>query len=336
MSQIERLKYLDYAKVLTIIMVVINHSFHIEAKGDLQGLYDFCVGLCRMANFRMSSFMFVTGFLFWYIQEHKREKETYRNSIAKRFKRLILPVLVFSTIAFVPRAMMSVYADESVTFSWSRFLNSFLYDDQLVIPFYWFAISCFWLWLFAFVVVRFVPPKRMWVFYVVMLPICLACNEFHLLTYIKLLCIGNTIHYSLYFFLGMFCATYRSSIMEKILNNSLCILVCSAASWWLLAYYKPTYVPVAFRDISGILMLLSISRQIELREIHVFDHLTDSVMAIYLLMWFPNVLCQQVLHGLTGAPWWVCSILSMVTAIYVPHFIRELRKKITPHEVLGI
>lgn len=62
-------------------------------------------------------------------------------------------------------------------------------------------------------------------------------------------------------------------------------------------------------------------------SIGMLDHLIGANYIIFLLSWFCNVISQQVLRHYTDMPWWVYSILSLFSGIYVPWwFYRYLQR----------
>ena len=57
---------------------------------------------------------------------------------------------------------------------------------------------------------------------------------------------------------------------------------------------------------------------LEHRNYGFLDHLIGANYLIFLLSWYCNVASQQVLSHFVALPWWVYSVLSLVSGIYVP------------------
>lgn len=73
--------------------------------------------------------------------------------------------------------------------------------------------------------------------------------------------------------------------------------------------------------LTGILFSIFLANIYMKNNWHFLNHLFGASYAIYLFSWFPQIASQQLFLGLTHAPWWVGSILAIITGVYVPLFI---------------
>lgn len=130
----QQLKFISYMQVIGIILVVLGHSMHEypERHGYGTLLYQL------IYSFHMPLFMFVSGFLMIYSARGRDNLTGWTGFFKSKAKRLLLPFVTLSAVTFFPRAAMSSMADDSVEMSVQSFLRSFIFHDNLVIPFFWF------------------------------------------------------------------------------------------------------------------------------------------------------------------------------------------------------
>ena len=89
----KRLDYLDLAKGIGILIVMLGHfPFYGEPHISIQ-LYDF------IFSFHMPLFFIITGIIFGY--SRKWEKQTFKELFIKKLKTIIYPYFMLSVIALV-------------------------------------------------------------------------------------------------------------------------------------------------------------------------------------------------------------------------------------------
>lgn len=109
MESSKRLKYLDIAKGIAIILVVLGHCFpenifggedYIDKIGRI--IYDF------IYSFHMPIFFYIAGFLFY------NSWKSHNNvTMKKKAKRLLIPYITFSTIYIPLRLLLSSLANSN-------------------------------------------------------------------------------------------------------------------------------------------------------------------------------------------------------------------------------
>ena len=115
-------------------------------------------------------------------------------------------------------------------------------------------------------------------------------------------------------------------VFAKLIDN-----IIPWQRWWLFAlcltawgcsFFAFQNTPwILLCSIFGIMMCISLAKIIEARNWHFLDHLQGANYMIFLLSWYCNVACQQVLSHFISLPWYIYSILSFVSGIYVPYLV---------------
>lgn len=322
--QKKHLKFIAYAQALGIILVVVGHSFHEYPDGEMGHtllLYK------MMFNFTMPLFVFVSGFLLTYTSLQPSAPYSPCKFITKKAKRLLLPFVILSTLAFVPRSLFSGMADEDLNFSFGSFLHSLFYSDSLVIPYFWFLQMSFFLLCVTFVCVHFARKLRIGDRYTFIFLMCLLEVSYSLdagaLTH-NFFSINEVFRLGTYFILGcLFCDCYEL-IKSRIDLATIGWFLFFAVGWVVLCFLGENNYLYRVASLFGIGMCVSFCMILEKKQIGIFDCFKGATYMIFLLSWFFNVLTQQILVHYVVAPWWVYTILSIVSGVFMPLLIYRL------------
>lgn len=315
------LKFIAYLQIIGIIFVVFGHSFH---------EYDSSFGCNLLAyrmmhSFRMPLFIFVSGFLMIYTTLCRSVQPSFSTFTLKKAKRLIIPFIFLSTITFFPRCMMNGLSDDSLSLTPISYIKSLLFSDYLVIPYYWFLHMSFTLIVCCYGGIL-IFRKHLNIYFIIIALISLYLNISFLGSQITLLSIGQTVRYAVYFVAGMcYCRYYEKieSAIGKLLLSPWFTIV-TAIIWACLFFITEKSDAMIICSFAGIIMCISFAKIIEARGWKFLDHLRGSTYMIFLLSWYFNVLSQQVLHHYTDYPWYIYSIISLVTGVYIPYIIYRL------------
>lgn len=180
----QRLVFLDIAKTICIILVVVGH-YHPENSPEWYTMVRKFI-----YSFHMPLFMFASGYI--YIAT-KREHETYKGFIVKKVKRLMVPYLVTSILVISLKLITQgdAYVANPVTLS--------SYAKMFYLPeagaFLWFIWALWWMFM---VVPLFKTPKSRLALFVI--SIVLAYLPLHLT---DLFCINQFKGMFVYFMLGV-------------------------------------------------------------------------------------------------------------------------------------
>lgn len=312
-----RVRFISYLQIIGIVLVVLGHSIH-EYPGFKEGKLP--LAFVMMYSFRMPLFMFVSGFLMVFTTHFRQKVRSVNEFVKGKILRLLLPFAVLTIVTFVPRSFMSDVADDAIELSLNSFIFSFIKTDSLVIPFFWFLQASFILLAFNYAILGLgrkagIDYKKITVFLMILFLVISLLplpQEFH-----KIFSIGKVMDFGVYFTAGMAYCSYSEKIDRHIPWISKIFLIIAVLAW-VGFFFLPEPTICSF---VGIVMCISFAKILATREKCFLDHLVGANYIIFLLSWYCNVLTQQVLHHYIEMPWWVYTILSLTTGVYVPWLV---------------
>jgi hypothetical protein len=323
MAQQDRIKFISFLQILGVSLVVLGHSLH-EYPID----NGFSTTFYRLfQTIRMPLFVFISGFLFNYSRVKKGELKPYKQFFWGKCQRLLVPYLFLSSITFVPRVMMSRYAEDAVELSFPQFFRSLIYSDQLVIVYFWFLPAIFFMLNITYWGIK-VAGRHLSIFYIAMLIVSVILNANIGPDDITFLSLSRTFNLLIFFILGVAYAEYKSKldiIFSKLYVGAICAII------WLICFYAPgdNYIVQITCNLFGLAMCVSVSLLLCTRSSMIM-HLEGFTYIIYLLSWYTCIASQQVLHLFTNFPWWVYSVIAFLTSIYIPWSIGKLLYRYAP------
>lgn len=320
------LKFIAYLQIIGIIFVVLGHSFELHPDGE--GGHSLLL-YRMMYSFRMPLFLFVSGFLMVYTSSLKKFSISWKKFAAGKFRRLMIPFITLTLITFVPRALMSGMAEDTIELSFKSLAESLIFSNKMVIPFFWFLQTSFTLLIITYAAILFTHRLNLKSFYcfIVLIIVFLTLNII-LFENISLFSINTTVRLGIYFILGTTYGYYHQSI-DKVIpwSRGWFILACIAL-WAILFFLTENTQWIIFCSVSGITMCVGVAKMLEERHFGFLDHLIGANYLIFLLSWYFNVLSQQVLSHFITTPWWINTIFSFVFGLYIPWlFYRYMRKR---------
>lgn len=310
------LNFIAYLQIIGIILVVFGHSFH-EFPDGHHGNSLFIYRLCY--SFRMPLFLFVSGFLLSYTTEINNSKHTPSSFITNKLKRLVLPMVVLTIITFVPRTYMSFAADDTITFTFNNFLRSFIDQNYMPIPFFWFIHVSFILLVSCFLLIHFFkrlgisPLSTLLIIFIILL--IYALSSFPTTT---LFSINELKRLGFFLILGAIYGLSFNKIDKLIPWTSWLFFICSLVLFLYSFIELEGTIYVYVCSLCGIIMSISCAKIIDKNNLNFLDHLKGANYIIFLLSWYCNVFFQQVLAYFIVLPWWIHSFLSLIAGIYIP------------------
>ncbi len=319
MAQAQRIRFISFLQILGVILVILGHSLH-EYPGDFHQFWFY-----RMfQTVRMPLFVFISGFLFMISMMKKGDSVSFVGFVKNKTQRLLLPYFFLAVVTFVPRSLMSGYADDAITMDISSFLESIFFSDRLTIVFLWFLPVIFTMLCIAFLGLRLFKDKVAIFFLVggiLALTGYFGVNQWSW----TFLGIGRVAGLSIFFIIGMAYGYWRHKI-DMLLGKWWLGGICAAL--WLMLFYIGD-IPDMFRlicSLAGLAMLISFSLIVCEWPLG-WRHLEGYNYMMYLLSWFTCVASQQILHHFTDFPWWVYTLIALVTSIYIPWSIGKILHK---------
>lgn len=312
------LRFISYLQIIAILLVVAGHSVHEYPDG--------CNGnstlFYRMVySFHIPLFVFISGFLLDYTLTIRRDISGRNGFISGKIRRLIIPFVTLTLVTFIPRSLLSGMADDGITLSWQSLAEGLLHGGRLVIPFFWFLQTIFTLLTVTYLIL--IAASRVgikgWITYLLITTLYGALP--YIIDYSPWFSIGETCRLAIFFAVGMIFSASRKKLEHIVNPTSLLTLTVCAALWvsTFFVFEGTEIMPVC--SLCGIAMCISFARILASRNITMLDRLTGSSYMIFLLSWYFNVGCQQVLSHFTDFPWWVYTMLSFSFGILVPYMI---------------
>lgn len=318
-------KFIAYMQVICIVFVVLGHSFHEYpdgANGKEMLMYR------MMHSFRMATFVFVSGFLMAYTTVLAGRFPTPSRYLRSKMRRLLLPYLVLTLVTFVPRAMMNVMADDDIELSLQGLFKGMFYGGDMVIPFFWFVQASFILLVFSYAFIFFCikqkVDKRLYLSGLLLLFIGLPSVE---ILHTDFFSINMVQELGLFFALGVIYAFYMRAVDKIVAWNSVSVFLVLTIAWSVSFFVSGGYWMNVLCGVFGVAMIISLAHILENRKIKILDHLIGANYMIFLLSWYCNVLSQQCLHHFVSLPWYVYSLLSLISGIYVPYIAYSYMQK---------
>lgn len=310
------LKFISYLQIIGIVFVVLGHSFSFIPMVPMVTRC-FYIEWCLISE----CLCFFSFRAFWWYTLHSEEEKhgILRNSPSPRWKDFLIPYFVLSVITFIPRASMSAMAEDTIELSLSSFSASLVREDSLVIPYFWFLQASFILLVTNYLGMYFCSNSRKatatYILCAIAMFAILPLTEINWTCYFS---IDSVVRLGVFFVLGMAYSFWFDKIcvvvdLAKI--KYFIILIILWATVFLIT--EGTYLS-NIASVFGILMCISSAMLLEKHNIRILDHLIGANYMIFLLSWYFNVASQQVLSHFVTLPWWIHSILSLISGIYIP------------------
>ena len=302
--------FISCMQTIGILLVVMGHSFY------LHGDHPLCMWIY---SFHMPLFFFISGFLFAQ-SLLKRGMEIQEVSFWGRhglffskFRRLLVPYLLISSLVYLPKVMLSFMAVRPVELSWSSYFSMLLYPYSNVIGSFWFLPTLYLVFVIFVGYGKYVGRNLLLFVPLLVLHLCSGISKETLLN------LDGVCIYTLYFLIGY--ETRRRRLHEFLLPHcELTMVITFVLSWLLYAltdYYSYIYMNV-FTSINGILLCLAVGFVYQKHQFHFFDHLFGSSYCIYIYSWFVQALLFQVFMRCFSLPLLPVALFSVVLGIYLP------------------
>lgn len=282
----------------------------------------------------MPLFIFCSGGLLFLSRIDKNW--TIKNLYCDKLRRILCPFIFFVTFYYLVKIAMNSFVKTKVDYSVSDFLLSFAIYSNHPSVHLWFLAVLMWFML-MYPLFRWLCQKNwrmmlfmtfcVMVYYVECSVILLSRQPAPERNYFFLLTLN---HYLVYFFAGIFFFRYR---LYDYFNN-----------WWttvlMLALYVTTYILGLWLPCSmtGILLAVSISKQIAKPFPQLFNSFREYIYQIYLISLIFQGLVELVLwRKLFYCPQAVVPfyVLNVLIGIYIPVIISKMAER-SPYKWLHL
>ena len=307
-----------------ILLVVIGHSFPTQDVSQYPPVIAWIQHF--IYSFHMPLFMFVSGFLF--MLTNRDRDIVYHRFVLTKAKRLFVPYLVLSSLAYIIKINMWKLAWRSIDPGFGGYMQGLLYPLNNPIILYWFLPTLFLIFLIAPAIKKIMRIDSITVtlFFLILISILNIYNP----THIRILNISGALNYLVYFFAGCAVCYYFRENLHKI--GSWYIVLALLA---LLVFESSITVTVA-KDLFGLLFALtgiafsvSLAHFIDRVRPAVFKSFDGYSYQIFLLSWFPQV-SIRVLYQMNFLNYYVTIALMLLAGLYIPVIIAKIVEKRLP------
>ena len=279
----DKYDWLDIAKGITIILVMIFHAQLVDKKTDE------CYGFCRIFSdlcdpVIMPLFFFISGELLYLsrIRNNWNVKDLY----VDKAKRLIIPFVFFVNVYFLIKLFFNGLVKTQASISVEYYLKSYVFFAGYSSGALWFLATLFTLML-MYPLFRFLCRKTAYMS--VFLAFCIGFYFVDLSEYIpNVFNIAGINNYLVFFFSGIFFFRYN---INKYFDSYL-VMIFSTVSYFL-CYYHFGYNFIV--SLSGIFMICSWSHILARYVPGMFSSFRDNIYQIYLMSMIFQAFVELVL-----------------------------------------
>lgn len=301
---------------LGIILVVLGHSGGVlphvaKTIVEVDLLYRYFMELKKwIYTFHMPLFFFISGFLFFY---STLRKYNYKEIALRKFKRLIVPYLVISFIAYPVKVLLSQFALRPIHFSLNDiFRNIFIPWDNTIF-FFWFLPTLFLVFLLSAIFLK--EQKNS--FYDLMLTIVATIFWFifpHLNTdgVLSFFNIGGALHNIIFFIMGFVFCKYKIYKTKHINTLGLFSFVLS-----IVLFNNQNGLPLE-DFILSVLGLIFCYWLCSFSWSECLARMGDFSYQIYLFSWFPQVVVRIILGQVFFINIWFSVLSSFILGLFIP------------------
>jgi hypothetical protein len=215
---------------------------------------------------------------------------------------------------------MNYFADDEIPLTCKSFIDSLVFKEKLVIPYFWYIQVVFLLFIIMFVIYYFVKTKIMrgCVLAALFVSFCLICIYRKNLLEMQLFSLGRFCQFGLFFVLGCLYSMCHIRIERLVKCHYLKICLFGAIGWLLAFSLLENFMNFILCGLFGIICVTMLAYFLDKRQCGIFDSLVGANYMIFLLSWYVNVVTQQALSHVICMPWYCYSILSLGLGLYLP------------------
>jgi hypothetical protein len=138
MSDTKKINWMSVLQGWSMLLVVIGHvDLNNQSMVSMHPIANLIKSI--IYGFHMPLFMFISGYLFYLTRISK--DRTYISVIKDKFKRLYIPMLFFTLVAFVPKILLAPLMNHPAHLTLQYFFNVFLLYKENPLAEMWFVIS---------------------------------------------------------------------------------------------------------------------------------------------------------------------------------------------------
>ena len=313
---------MSFMQAFGIILVVAGHStYQLQQSGHMPAVRQW------IYSFHMPLFFFISGYLLKYSNTRKgiqlSDMPVFGKNgfITGKVRRLLVPYVIISSVAFIPKTMMSAIALRPVDMSVWSYLGMLLYPHTNVIGYFWFLPPLFLIFCFTLLAAKTKVNINDSLLIVCLIAVSIVNPGTGFLG------LDSALYNAVFFAAGYM---FRKHMLETVVGRHSATAAAVTFTVSVALMYAPdTGVRYLLSSFNGILMSVALAHLYIAGKMRFLDHLDGATYTIYLLSWFPQVASQQILISLVpGITWHVTTALAFFSGLYVPLMVhRWVRKR---------
>jgi fucose 4-O-acetylase-like acetyltransferase len=197
----ERIKEVSQMQSFGIFLVVFGHSYVDTGILVSDPVSRVLLSIHNIIySFHMPLFVFISGFLFFYTR-YGQDAFNYGKFMYGKVKRLLVPYVVLTAVAFPIKVFISKYAMRPISFDLKVFLKSLVYPFDNPVFFFWFLPTLFGIFVIAPLFLKIAEIRRK---NLAAATVTILLFSLHILNPVKTLFLNlnGIIALTLYFWLG--------------------------------------------------------------------------------------------------------------------------------------
>lgn len=300
-----------------MLWVVIGHSFLGKAgEGP-----EWENALFHIAySFHMPLFMLISGYLFHYTRlselKDSRRRGGYKSLIGNKIKRLIIPFMFFTFVAFLLKMAFPGEVARQSSINLQEVINAFIYPYDNPMREMWFVATLMWFFLimpfWVFVIKR---QLTKWLALVGLL----VLHFYHPDT--EFLCTGRALSYALYFYLGIFIS--EEGYINKLSDSNRWVVLFSGAILYAIGFFTISF----FKTIGGIVISISLALILDQYLPKTFKSFRNFTYQIFLMGIFAQMFVK-IMYRHIDVPYVLFYIVCLLVGLYVPVIVSKIIQKI--------
>ena len=304
-----------------IILVVAGHStYQLQQSGHMPAVRQW------IYSFHMPLFFFISGYLLKYSNTRKgiqlSDMPVFGKNgfITGKVRRLLVPYVIISSVAFIPKTMMSAIALRPVDMSVWSYLGMLLYPHTNVIGYFWFLPPLFLIFCFTLLAAKTKVNINDSLLIVCLIAVSIVNPGTGFLG------LDSALYNAVFFAAGYM---FRKHMLETVVGRHSATAAAVTFTVSVALMYAPdTGIRYLLTSFNGILMSVALAHLYVAGRMRFLDHLDGASYTIYLLSWFPQVASQQILMSLVpGITWHVTTVLAFFSGLYVPLAVHRWVRK---------
>lgn len=308
-------EYILFLQSFGVTLVVFNHSFAIYPTPFIIKWVS-----AWISSYYMPLFFFISGYLFVYTNPQVEMIEI-KSFIFKKVNRIIVPYLILTLIAFIPKFILSEYAYNKIDLNISSFVSGFVYPATNPVAYFWFLPTIFIIYCIALYLYRYIYQVSCTYYTLIFFGLFLL-NLFNPFNSVKLFNINNVSFYLIFFWLGSM-YFLSEKLVDKYLENSLSLPFLLLITIILTHLFYGTGKGYLIKAIFGIFMSVALSKIYINRNYSFFKFINGFYYQIYLLSWFFITFCRIFLYHTIGLSPYITYAAMFFSGLFLPIYIAK-------------